>query len=1433
MRQSDFQTIRERRASVGGGIARGRRMRKRWGLGLTGMLVGLLGSGVALAAEDGGKLSPEVVEFFEAKIRPVLAQECYECHSTRGKSKGGLLLDSRAGWQAGGDSGAAIVPGDPAGSLLMHTIRHEDADLKMPKAGAKLDEAVLRDFEKWIALGAPDPRDAPPTDAELAEDASWEAVMERRKAWWSFQPITEPEVPEIALTSVDSQDGGKTSRTAGQRTGHPIDRFVQARLTKEGLTQAKQADARTLIRRASFVLTGLPPAPERVEAFVKESAENPDGAFSALVDEFLASPRFGEHWARHWMDWIRYAESHGSEGDPAIPNAYYYRDYLIRAFNEDVTYDQMVREAVAGDLLEKPRVNAALGLNESAIGAAHWRMVFHGFTPTDALDEKVRFTDDQINVFSKAFQALTVSCARCHDHKFDAISQADYYALFGILGSTRPALIDAEAPGLAETNKEDLLALKGKIREALVAEWKKGAQRVASRLLKPDQGLQSAIDRAKKESGDILYAWRAMRKDVDAEKAGEVTAYWKGEAEAWRKQQNEEAGLRAALAEEGRRLDLSQPGEYAKWYRDGAGLPEAPSAAGDFAIEVEGDALVRRIYPSGVYTNLVSDKHRAVLSSAHFPLESKLDLWLRVTGDGGPVVRYAVQNYPRRGTVYPVNYLNKGKWEWLKYDLSYWEGDEIHLELTTAADSAALAKLSEERSYFGIREAVLLPAGAKPPMKDPLDWLSPLFGEGVSEAAGGEAVPESLEAVAARYQAAVVVSVEAWAANQMTDAQALFLDSALKSGLLPNLKQDVAEDATFAMVENYRALEDAIPAPKRVPGVLEADARDQALFVRGDHKKPAGPVPRRFLEAIDDTPYETVLSGRRELAEDLLRADNPFTRRVIVNRLWHYLFGRGLVPTVDNFGRLGEKPSHPELLDYLAVHFSEVDGWSLKEAIRFMMTSQTWKQSSDVSPDASLTDPDNVLLSHANTRRLGAEAIRDNLLAVSGSLESGMYGPATRVKETTGRRSVYLAVIRNDLSPFLEVFDAPTPFATKGRRDVTNVPAQSLTLLNDPFVIAQAETWATRLTSEESLPDDSARVRAMFERALARDPRPEELEAALGLVKHFRSAYGTVRRVRQDLEGELQQRRESYSAILDPARERLMTRKALRASREIADGIEHVAGPKPVAYWDFEDGLTDRMGGLEARAYGNARVEGGALVVDGESFAASQPLSYDLEEKTLEAWVQLDDLEQRGGGVLTVQDLRGGVFDSIVIGERRPKRWISGSNRFERTDDFDGVDEEEAAVTPVHIAITYQKDGTIQAYRNGEPYGQPYVSKGPMRFDAGAAQVVFGLRHGTAAVGNKPLKGRILEAKLYDWALPVEAVRASFRKDDLFVTQDELRDSLTDGKRAELSRLESEIERLKEELEKMGGPGADPAPGKEWADLGHAIFNLKEFIYLR
>ena len=1343
-----------------------------------GTVLLLVKAGGAVAAPP----SPMGAEFFENRIRPVLAQECYECHRTGGKQKGGLALDSRDALRRGGESGPAIVPGDPAKSLLLQAIRHSLDDRQMPKGRAPLEPAVIADFAEWVRQGAPDPRDAPPTPDQLAADTDWNAVMKRRKSWWSFQPLRKTDPATLAT-----------------RANHPVDRFLAVRQAAAGLTPAGPADRATLIRRLSFALRGLPPTPTEVAAFVQD----PDvHAYAKLVDAFLASPRFGERWARHWMDWVRYADSHGSEGDPLIPYAWRYRDYLIRAWNADVPYDQLVREHLAGDLLPQPRLNNELGLNESALGIGHLRMVFHGFAPTDALDEQVRFTDDQISTVSKTFLGLTVGCARCHDHKFDPISQRDFYAWYGIFVSCPPAAIAVDAPNAADTHYHAAVAQQTNRIKALLADaWSRDAEGVAAALRQPDEKRLAALEAAK-DKDSLGYPFYLLRHpEGHAEPATALAAWWQSRVGG--------AETNATFVQ---RWDLTDPAVYANWRHDGPGVAGI-NPAGEFALAPEGERILTGLYPAGVYSHLVSSRDRGVLLSPRYQLKEPCDLWLRIAGDGGAVARYVVQSYPRDGTVFPVNRLGGGQWRWMKFGLDYWQGDQIHVEVTTAADQPVLADIEATRSWFGVSEVVLTRAGAPAPSSG---WPF----RGALLAGAEERTPTNVVELAESFGRAARLVVGAWRTGTLTDSQALFLDALAGAGWLRNQSGELPELAP--LVTAYRTEAALLRVPTRAQGVIETEPVDQPLFNRGNHKQPGAPVPRRFLEAFNTAPYPATVSGRLQLAEDFLRPDNPLTSRVIVNRVWLHLFGRGIVATPDNFGRMGQEPTNPELLDFLAGWMIE-HGYSLKGLIRYLVMTDAWQRSSDLPPGAREQDPDNLLLTHFNVRRLEAEAVRDNLLAVSGDLQPDeMYGPPVLGGAT--RRSVYVRVKRNDLDPFLHAFDAPAPASTVGLRDVTNVPGQSLTLLNDPFVLLLAEHWAASAGRDPELAEPARRVVAMFERAIGRAPNPKEAGRLMGFVAESATLRAQSEAARSRLETNQALATARLAALRAGAEERA------RARRKISGGAPAPVLPEACAVWDFRTGLVEQRSGLPAQIFGNARIADGALLVDGHaSYVAGAPLGRTLKAKTLEAVVQLTDLHQQGGGVVSVQDLSGNVFDAIVFGEQQSQHWMAGSDGFRRTQDFAGAAESEAKDQPVHLAITYAEDGTIAAYRNGQPYGQPYQSKGLVTFVAGQAQILLGNRHGQPG-GNKDLAGKIFRARVYDRALDAAEIATLAAAETNVLTEAELRGALTDAERAEQTDLQLQLVILADQLKVMKQKSG---MSSEWADLAHALFNLKEFIYLR
>lgn len=413
---------------------------------LVASLIGLIVSVTVTASES--------LTFFESRIRPVLVEHCYECHSSGAAAPdGNLRVDFRQGLLDGGDSGPAIVAGQPAKSLLLEALDYES--LQMPPAG-KLADDVIADFERWIAEGAVDPRQRPPS-VEEANAAAWQAKLADRRQWWSLQPPTDGSPPE-AIASDWPVD--------------PVDRFIAANQSQAAIMPASPADAQTLLRRLSFVLTGLPPQPEQVAAFEAKFAVNSGAAVITLVDQLLASPHFGERFARHWMDVVRYTDTYGYEWDNPAKGSWEYRDYLIRAFNDDIGFDQLIREQIAGDLLADPRIDPTNGVNESLVGPMFYHMGEHRHgTSLDFNGIHQEMIDNKIDAFSKAFLGMTVACARCHDHKLDAISQADYYALAGVFMSPRWTPRDISTPTTDADAIAELKHLRNQIRHQVSKHW--------------------------------------------------------------------------------------------------------------------------------------------------------------------------------------------------------------------------------------------------------------------------------------------------------------------------------------------------------------------------------------------------------------------------------------------------------------------------------------------------------------------------------------------------------------------------------------------------------------------------------------------------------------------------------------------------------------------------------------------------------------------------------------------------------------------------------------------------------------------------------------------------------------------------------------------------------------------------------------------------
>jgi mono/diheme cytochrome c family protein len=1041
----------------------------------------------------------QVLEQFESSVRPVLAQQCFQCHG-QGQQMGGLRVDSRDRLLHGGGRGPAIVAGDPGHSLLIKALR-QDGALKMPMGG-KLSEAQIDAFEKWIQAGAPWPVTEHADKLGPGDPGYYEQLM---KEHWAFQPVKHPQPPP-----------GKDD---------PIDRFILAALEKKGLKLSPASERRALIRRVSFVLTGLPPTPLEIELFVRD--EQP-GAYERVVDRLMKSSHFGEQFARHWMDVVRFGETLGNDWNYDFPGAWHYRDYLIRAFNSDVPFDQLVREHVAGDLLAKPRTNPETGLNESKIGTAFYRLGEQGHDDCVEFREiRTDVVDNQIDTLGKAFMGLTVSCARCHDHKLDPIPTADYYSLYGMLTSSRMVMRTADLPGRNANATKVLADLKPKIRTELGRVWMREAESFGRYLLAADnvskkmapestdgiqldrlQQLVVALQRKEElDLSDPLYPWMQLSR----------AANWNEESSKLSARYAEEMPSRAAYNRENFiPFGDFRSGGLSGWHEDGTAQLTGASPPGEFSIEPVGTRAVTGVYPAGIYTHALSQRLNASLWSPLVPKDKKF-VSIQVAGGRLASRRLVIDNC-----------MLSEEYELLESDSLVWKKSPTrselklpyYVELVTKSDNPRFPErpgrlkwprpeeIDAPFSYFGIARAVLHDVDATP--KDELTHLRELMSK-------PSATPEEM---AGRYTARLVQAVTRWTASRATDDDARWIQWALENKVLPN--STAMSLRLGEMVDDYRAADARIHEPTVFHAMADLDpGYDVPILLAGNARSFGKIVPRGGeLSLLKNYSLHEPRSGsgRLQTADLIASAQNPLTSRVMVNRIWNYLFGRGIVPTTDNFGKYGDMPSNPELLDYLATRFVE-EGWSTKKMIRQIVLSKTFQQSSDAVPDAVAIDPENRLLHRYPVRRLEAESIRDAILVTSGRLDGTLYGPSIQPFRTepkdyrklfkgpldgNGRRSIYLKVTRHEGPPFLETFDFPQPMMTRGVRDVTNVPSQALALMNDPFVLNQADYWATQLIAEPGS-DMEGRVNSMFLKAFGRDATVAELQRFTGMASELAS----------------------------------------------------------------------------------------------------------------------------------------------------------------------------------------------------------------------------------------------------------------------------------------------------------------------------------------
>jgi hypothetical protein len=982
----------------------------RWSFGLAFLALASAAVLARAAAPPAGKprLPPPVprrVDFVK-DVQPILAAACTKCHGAS-KQKGGLRLDRRASALGSG----VILPGKSADSPLVHRVAGRDPEARMPPAGPALTRRQVGVLRAWIDQGANWPAFA---DASTGSDH------------WAFRPLSRPPLPSV-------------TDSAGPR--NPIDAFVRARLRANRLTPAPPADRRTLIRRVSYDLHGLPPTPEEIDAFVTD--RRPD-AYERLVDRLLASPRYGERWARHWLDVVHFAETHGHDQDAPRENAWPYRDYLIRAFNGDVPYARFVQAQVAGDVLfaDDPWGVVATGM----LAAGPWDESSQKDIRDDTLDKKVAQTldrDDVVTTVMSAFAGATVHCARCHDHKFDPVSQEEYYNLQAVFAGIDRANRAYDPDPDTHRRRRALLARKRSVE--------------AARPL----GLLAASAQAK------VAAWEKRRS---------------GRGDPW---------------------VLLDP----VFYTSAKG--SKPEKLADRSVRFGGPRPETDVYTVSAHSDLrgIRAVRLEVLTDDSLPHKGPG----RQDNGNLHLNEFRVQAAPRGkpAAAKPVA-LRDARAD---FDQDGW--------------TAAMAIDGNPRTAWGIYPAVGRPHQATFEFAEPVDFTAGTTLTFTMEQThgGGHLIGRLRLAVTTTPPASrpgflppAVAAIVAIPAARRGFAQKAAL---AKHVLLEEVEAELAKLPAQRFV--YAAANDFKPEGSFKPARA---CRPVFMLRRGDVTRPLTAAAPGALACVPGLPARFKLADssdegqrRAALARWLTDHRNVLTWRTAVNRVWHYHFGRGIAATPSDLGRMGARPTHPDLLDWLAVEFRDGSG-SLKRLHRLLVTSATYRQSSRHHAEYAKVDADNLLLWRMNRTRLDAECVRDAVLRVSGKLDATMGGPSVKQfiqskgihvtpnvdylafdVDAPGAycRSVYRFIFRTLPDPFMEALDCPdaSQFAPVRSNSVT--PLQALAMLNDRFMVRQSEHFAARL--EREAPGDVAKqVRRAYALALGRPATLKETAALAGYV---------------------------------------------------------------------------------------------------------------------------------------------------------------------------------------------------------------------------------------------------------------------------------------------------------------------------------------------
>ncbi|MCH2105300.1 MAG: DUF1553 domain-containing protein [Planctomycetes bacterium] len=1054
----------------------------------------------------------EGARLYTEEVQPLLEEHCLSCHGGGRRLKGGLNLTTRAGLLEGGDLGPAVNEGSPERSLLLAMTSYKDIDHEMPPKG-KLPGQALDLLERWVHMGAPYAGDAAHAGSEEEEHIGRDDGMEG----WSYKPRTKPAVPAVKGSNWVS---------------NPIDNFLLAKLEEAALEPAPEASRIALIRRASYDLTGLPPTPEEVEAFLQDTEP---GAWERLLDRLLASEHYGEKWGRHWLDLVRYAETNGFERDSDKPMMWRYRDYVIRAFNEDKPYDRFIQEQLAGDELDDADADAI-------IATGFMRLHQWDDEPgAGALQHKYDNLDDVAKTASEAFLGMTMGCARCHDHKGDPVTQKEYFSFISFFHGIRPIIRGGDNLVMAMSDEEM-------------------------------RAYEEAVEKKDREERDMAKVLRELEADFwdrYTKKEGAVgdlasmePVRFRFYRETWNKLPNFDMYLHE---DEGRLpsgfFDISpatRNDSFGFVFDSNLRIP----ASGDYLFQLDTDDGSRVLVDDKEVVRYDGIHGLGTVKEAVATLEAGLSPitleFFQGTGGKGLKAWWAsadalrwqyTTDDPGEGweqpgfddsgwktglggfgdrNVRPPRSVIRTQWDtpeiWLRQRF-WWDGEEddelafafYHDDDLRVYVNGALA-LSRDGYIVDYTVAGSTPEGQaalKPGWNDLAVSCNQDFG-------GRYVQVRPIK----RSQALTSTPRDLAFGRMPLSREAMNGAGVDPKTLMADFGHEVmSEEEITRYEETTERLESSrgrqVPAEKAFAIISDGPhPQDLHVHIRGNAASRGEKVDPDFPDCVDDSVVAVPepeagakTSGRRRfLAEWISSPENPLTARVMVNRLWQHHFGRGIVSTPSDFGEFGQRPTHPELLDWLANDLV-ASGWSLKAMHRRMMSSSAYRMSSIASDDAMLRDAENHLLTRFELRRLGAEEVRDAILATNGTLNRQMYGPSiysmmpkealatsSRPDSVWGRspedqvrrRSVYIKIKRSLTTPLLAAFDVADTDQSCPERFVTTQPAQALALLNGEFINKQAGLFAERLREDagDRLEDQ---IRRGLHLALGREPDEREV----------------------------------------------------------------------------------------------------------------------------------------------------------------------------------------------------------------------------------------------------------------------------------------------------------------------------------------------------